>query len=190
MSQKEKMKKDLLDEINAYIYQLVYLKDVCAVSEHIDKLKHKLQGSPNFTLITEAALTDSYMITLARFYDKSERAKTIPELIKKCRKNVNLFPSKQDTLSSLEEFETQLNENEYISTAIPVLLHRRDNIFAHNDKKYFGPRIENDKTYLPMYKIWFLMEFTEKVLNYLFSQLSSDERIQTKYNHDFENLFK
>ncbi|MCW6088164.1 AbiU2 domain-containing protein [Clostridium sporogenes] len=190
MSQEEKMKKDLLDEVNAYISQLVYLKDVHAVYDHIDKLKPKLQSAPNFTLITEAALIDSLMMTLARFYDKSEKAKTIPELIKKCKKNVNLFFPKQNTLPCLEKFETKLKEDEYIWTAIPVILHRRDSIFAHNDKKFFGEKIKNDKTYLPFYKIWALVDFTEEILNYLFSQLSSDERIKTKYNSDLENLFK
>lgn len=190
MCQKEKMKKDLLDEINAYISQLVYLEDVCNVYKHICVLEDKLKSSPNFVLITEGALFECYSIAISRLYDKSEKAKTIPGLIKKCRKNVDLFSSKQNTLHRLEEFETKLKEDEDIATAISILQQRRDNIFAHNDKKYFGPKIKNDKTYLPNYKIWGLIAFTDEVLKYLFSQLSSDEISKTKYNNDLENLFK
>lgn len=155
----------------------------------LSKLEKRLQSSPNFALITEAALFDSLMMTLARLYDRSEKAKTIPALISRCKKNTNLFSSKQDALHDLEKFEVTLTQNEDISTAIEVLLHRRNNTFAHNDKKYFGKRIENDKKYLPMYKVWCLIDFTENVLNYLFSQLSSDERVQPKYDNDLENLF-
>lgn len=38
MSKEEKIKEHLLDEVNAYILQLVYLEDVHAVYKHIGKL--------------------------------------------------------------------------------------------------------------------------------------------------------
>ena len=37
MTQKEKMKKDLLEDINGYFMQLVYIKDLINVSEDVDK---------------------------------------------------------------------------------------------------------------------------------------------------------
>ena len=35
MTQKEKMKKDLLEDINGYFMQLVYIKDLINVSEDV-----------------------------------------------------------------------------------------------------------------------------------------------------------
>jgi len=189
MNQKEQMKKNLLDEIDGYCMQLVYLKDLISVEEDIDEVREKMQSAPNFSLIVECALVDSYMLTLMKLYDKSEKAKTIPNLIKKCKNNINLFPSKEDTLRKLGEFETKMNEDEYIVHAVNVLIVRRDSIQAHNDGKYFGKKLLNDKTYLKTYHIWFLRNFTEEVLSYLFSQLSSEKIRETKYNKDLRRLF-
>ena len=50
------------------------------------------------------------MLVLMKLYDKSEKAKTIPNLIKKCKKNINLFPFKSDTLAKLDEYETKILE--------------------------------------------------------------------------------
>ena len=40
VTQKEKMKKDLLEEINGYFMQLVYMKDLINVSEDVDKYEN------------------------------------------------------------------------------------------------------------------------------------------------------
>lgn len=176
MDQKEEMKKNLLEELDDYFMQLVYLKDLLSVEEDICDSREKLQCAPNFTLIVECALIDSYMIILMRLYDKSDKTQTIPNLIKKCKKNICLFPTPNNTLSKLNEFETKLSQDEYIS------------LYAHNDKKYFGKKLVKDTSYLKMYHIWILVNFTEEVLNYLFSQLSSEESRKTKYDKDLSNL--
>ena len=190
MKQKEKMTKDLLEELDDYCMQLVYLKDLLSVENDMVDSKEKLQCAPNFTLIVECALIDSYMLVLMKLYDKSEKTQTIPNLIKKCKKNSHLFPSPNDTLSKLNEFETRINQDEYISHVIKILINRRDSIYAHNDKKYFGKKTVNDTSNLKMYHIWYLVNFTEEVLSYLFSQLSSEESRKTKYNKDLSNLLK
>lgn len=190
MNQKEEMKRNLLEEIDGYFMQLVYLKDLISVEEDIDHSKEKLQCSPNFTLIMECALTDSYMLVLMKLYDKSDKAKTIPNLIKKCKDNIIFFPSKSDTLAKLEGFEAKIDQDEYIAHAIKTLTSRRDSFHVHNDKKYFGKKLENDTSYLKKYHIWFLRDFTEEILDYLFSQLSSGEPRKTKYNKDLSNLVK
>jgi len=188
--QKEKMKNDLLEEINGYFMQLVYMKDLINVSEDVDKYEKNLESAPNFTLIIRCALIDSYMLTLMRLYDKSDKAKTIPNLIEKCKNNIHLFPSNNDTLSMLNKFQEKVSSDEFISHAIKTLITRRDSIFVHNDKKYFGEKLKNDTSYLKKYHIWILRNFTEEVLNYLFLQLSSEETLKTKYNCDLCNLFK
>ena len=190
MSQKEKMKEDLLNDINSYFYQFVYIKDINKVSMDIDNYKTEMQNAPNFKLIIECALYDSLTMALARLYDKSKEAKTIPKLIEKCKNNISLFPDEKDTLEHLKEFEDKIAKDEFVSKAIEVLTERRDTMYAHNDKKFFGPKVVKDTTYLPMYNIWILINFTEEVLNYLFSQLSSKEQMKTKYDGDLKNLFK
>ena len=173
MNQKEKMRKDLLDELDDYFMQLVYLKDLLSVEEDIHRSEDRLQSAPNFTLIVECALIDSYMILLMKLYDKSDKTQTIPNLIK------------------LNDFETRLSKDEYISHAIKTLTSRRDSIYAHNDKKYFGKKLIKDTSDLKMYHIWALVNYTEEVLNYLFSHLSSnEEKRKTKYNQDLSNLLE
>lgn len=140
--QKEKMKNDLLEEINGYFMQLVYMKDLINVSEDVDKYEKNLESAPNFTLIIRCALIDSYMLTLMRLYDKSDKAKTIPNLIEKCKNNIHLFPSNNDTLSMLNKFQEKVSSDEFISHAIKTLITRRDSIFVHNDKKYFGEKLK------------------------------------------------
>ena len=156
-------------------------------------MKKKFESVPNFALVISCALVDSYMLVLIKLYDKSEQAKTIPNLIEKCKKNINLFPSNNDTLNKLNEFQEKITNDEFISHTIKTLITRRDSILVHNDKKYFGEKLKNDISYLKKYHIWILRDFTEEVLNYLFSQLSSlssEETLKTKYNCDLCNLFK
>lgn len=191
MNQKEKMRKYLLEELDDYFMQLVYLKDLLSVEEDIHRSEDRLQSAPNFTLIVECALIDSYMILLMKLYDKSDKTQTIPNLIKKCKNNSALFKTPNDTLSKLNDFETRLSKDEYISHAIKTLTSRRDSIYAHNDKKYFGKKLIKDTSDLKMYHIWALVNYTEEVLNYLFSHLSSnEEKRKTKYNQDLSNLLE
>lgn len=58
MNQKEKMRKDLLEELDGYFMQLVYLKDLLSVEEDIHRSEDRLQSAPNFTLIVECALIE------------------------------------------------------------------------------------------------------------------------------------
>lgn len=189
MNQKENMIKNFLDELDDYYMQLVYLKDLLNVADDMDNNNEKLQCAPNFTLIVECALEDSYMLALMKLFDKSGKARTIQNLIKKAKANKHLFPSPNDTLNKLNEFETKIDQDEFISHAIKTLTDIRDTIHTHNDKKYFGKNLANDNSYFKMYHIWFLVDFAEEVLNYLFSQLSSKESRKTKYNNDISNLF-
>lgn len=189
MNQKEKMTKDFLEELDDYYMQLVYLKDLLNVEKDMDKHNEKLQYAPNFTLIVKCALEDSYMLSLMKLYDKSAKAKTIQNLIKKAKSNIHIFPSSNETLDKLNEFETKIDQDEFFSHAIKALTDIRDTIHVHNDKKYFGKNLAKDDSYFKMYHIWFLVNFAEEVLNYLFSQLSSEESRKTKYNNDISNLF-
>lgn len=51
MNQKEEMTNNLLEELDDYYMQLVYLKDLLNVEKDMDASKDKLQCAPDFTLI-------------------------------------------------------------------------------------------------------------------------------------------
>lgn len=184
------MINNLLSEIDGYLMQLVYLQDLMMVEDHLLRLNKKMQDSPNFTLIVNCALIDSYTVTFMKLYDKSNKAKIIPNLIKKCKENIELFSSNSDVFDKLCKFEARLNEDEYIKEAIDILRVRRDSLYAHNDGKYFGVKIQREKSYLPRYKLCHLRDFTEEVLVFLFTQLTHSEPRKSKYDNDLENLLK
>lgn len=190
MSQQEKMKNDFLKEVEGYILQLLYTQDLISVLKDIRDLEHKMAAAPNFTLITECALSDSYMLVLMRLYDKSKKSKNIYSLIEKCKKNSFLFKNKKDVLSKIDEFQDELEKDEFISHTVNVLRERRDTIYAHNDSKYFGYKIEEDKTYLKTFHIQILVDFTERILTYIFSQLSSEVMNKVKYDNDLKKIFE
>lgn len=190
MTQREKMKNDLLKEIDRYFMNLVYLKDLIKVEEHMTQLQELNELAPNFNLIVQCGLIDSYMLCLMKLYDKSSKAKTIPKLIQKCKEDLHLFCDSDEVAKKLSYFEGKLQSDEYIIHAIEILRERRDQYHVHNDKKYFGEKIVNDTSHLPMYYIWFLRDFTEDVLQYLWSQLSSEACRKEKYDKDLNNLFQ
>lgn len=190
MDQKEKMKNDFLEDLDGYYMQLVYLKDLCKVSDHVYLSEKELQCAPNFTLITESALVDAAILILMRLYDSSEKAMTIQNLINKAKKNIHLFSSQDDTLTKLNEFETELNQDENILDTIKTLTKIRDSIHVHNDKKYFGKKMSNNEFSFSMSDARFLILFAAKVLDYLSSKLSYETQRKTKYNKDLINLIK
>ena len=191
MGQKEQMKQNLIEEINSYYAHYVYMADVMAVHNHMQSYVNQdskmLEVSPNFFKIVYAATIDCYMMTFARLYDNSEETKNMKNLIDKCKKNVFLFSDIENTNKKLIEFENKMNNDEYISPAIDIIKHRRDKIFAHNDKKFFIHQ-EKDPSRLPMYALWFLRDFTKEVLIYLLDALGEKPNKETIYNEDLDNL--
>lgn len=65
---------------------------------------------------------------------------------------------------------------------------RRDKIFAHNDKKFFVDP-NKDESYLPMYQLWFLRDFTGEVIKFLLDELEFSDTKTTIYDRDLSNLF-
>lgn len=191
MSQKEEMKKNIIEEINSYYDHYVYMADVMAVCEHIGNFinfdSNKLEIAPNFFKIVYASTIDSYMLTFARLYDNSEQTKSITNLITKCRKNISLFNNIEEVESKLTEFEKRMETDEFLLPAIETIKHRRDKLFVHNDKKYFN-HPENDNSYLPMYQLWMLRDFTREVLVYLLGALGEQPQKEVIYNNDLEKM--
>lgn len=194
MSSKEEMKKNLVKEINSYYDHYVYMADVMAVCEHIGHFANfesdKLEIAPNFFKIVHAATIDSFMLTFARLYDNSEQTKSIQNLIDKCKKNLFLFSDDKNVSEKLFEFECKMKEDEYIAPSISTIKHRRDKIFVHNDKKFFN-HPEKDNSYLPMYQLWFLRDFTKEILTFLLDALGEKAPVkETIYNNEeLEKLF-
>lgn len=190
MNQQETMEKSLLSEIDGYLMNLVYLKDLIEVEKSLAEASVVNEFAPNFSLITQCALYDSYMLCLMKLYDKSEKAKTIPNLIRKCKNNVTLFRSPDEVSKRLVEWEGKINSDKFITPTIKTLRMRRDQYHVHNDKKYFGEKIVNDTSHLKNYHILILRDFTEEILFYLWNQLTDEKHRETKYNDDLKNLLE
>lgn len=78
----EKMKMNLISEVDDYYMQFIYWKDLIEVEKDIRKYGEKLSCSPNFKLIISCALEDEIMYVAMKLYDKSKAAKTIPMELK------------------------------------------------------------------------------------------------------------
>lgn len=165
MSIDEKMKKDLANKINDFNVNLAYIQDLITVYNIILDFNQEVV-SKDFILVSTCGLYDSFIISLARLYDKSESTETIPNLLKKCIKNSHLI-NNDEYIQKLNCFNDKLITDEYISDAVKIIGFRRDKIYAHNDKELFGRKIKSDKSFLPMYKIWALVSFSKEVLSYL-----------------------
>lgn len=83
-----------------------------------------------------------------------------------------------------------MNEDEDIVYAVKTLKEWRDSFHVHNDYKYFGDKLQNDKPALKTFHITLLENFTSGVLEYLFSELSSEEMPKLKYDGDLKNLLE
>lgn len=188
MNSKEEMTQNLINELNSYYSQYIYLVDIMNVFEHLGKFKVEEQKiAPNYFSITYAALIDSFMLTFARLYDNSKQTKSIQNLIDKCKKNIFLFSEQEKVENKLNEFEHKMKEDEFISPAITTIKYRRDKLFVHNDKKLFN-HPENDSSHLPMYQLWFLRDFTNEVLSYLLDKLGEEPNQDAIYDNDLKKI--
>lgn len=181
MNQKEKMRQDLVNELDGYFMQYVYLKDMITLDDAISSFNCLEKNFPDCKVVIQCGLQDSYFFSLARLYDKSKGTETIPKLIEKCKKNTHLFQKADIVEKKLDEFKDELETNKCITDAISVLQSRRDKRYAHNDERYFGMKMVNDKSNLPKGYLWLLAKFTGKVLNFLWNQLSDEKPREGRY---------
>lgn len=182
MSMLDKMKKDLSDKIKDYNMYLAYIQDLITVYNLTNNYDKGIL-SEEYKKVTACGLYDSFIMALARLYDKSEKAETIQTLLDKCIKNANLVDDKE-YCTKLEAFKNRLTTDKDISDAIETISFRRDKLFAHNDKSFFGRKVSSDKSYLPNYQIWFLVGFTKEVLLYL-SEVFDIEMENTLFDPKF-----
>ncbi len=151
MNQNNEMLKSLSNRIDGFNMHLVYIQDILAVYNHIIAMKNDLlTNSDNFTLITGCALYDSLTMALSRLYDKSKEAETIQNLLDRCLINSHLLNNQSEYKEKIESFKSKLENDEFIAPAISTISLRRDKMFAHNAKQFFGKKISSDKSYLHM----------------------------------------
>lgn len=193
------MRENLVKEIQTYYKHYLAVQNEVDVRDELFRMTLCEQGTANwnrahfFFEVIFDALSDSLSISLARLFDKSEKSKSIPALIEKCKMNINLFQHPQDIQAALDSFSQELLNDELLRNAVPTLQERRDKLYAHNDKKYF---VEPEKVFqkpLHMYQIWILLEKIEQLLIYLLSELSAEipkDCKKYKEHNDLNNLFK
>jgi len=192
MGTKENMLENMKTEIESYYDHYVYLADMIEVYLHLDKIlpiARQENIGINFLKTTHAATIDSMMMNLSRLFDDDKQSKSIPQLIDKCRKHSNLLDDRNSFEKQLDEFKYKLEADECLSSAVKIIKMRRDKLFAHNDKKFFNDP-DKDESYLAMYKIWMLREYTKEVLVFCGKSFEVNFTKNTIYNGDLDVLIK
>lgn len=190
MSCANQMLNNIRTEIESYHDHYVYLADMIEVNQHLFDVLKKSKGSDkgkNFLDISYAATIDSMMITFARLYDDDGNSKNIIKLIEKCRKNSSLCTNKIELENSLDRFKQRLCTDEDLVSAVRTIKMRRDKIFAHNDKKYFNSP-QKDDSYLPIYRLWLLRDYTRELLEMLAEYFEIVFSNNIIYNKDLNEL--
>ena len=141
--------------------------------------------------ILESACVDAMMMEFSKFFDDSEQTKSIFNLLQKCETNICLFENKEDVLKQIRAFEDKYGKDEFISKGIKTLKMRRDKYFAHNDRQFFVNQ-DKDKSYLPMYNLWFMRDYIRDIIYYLYAELGKDvkELEKPQYAGGLKNLYK
>lgn len=184
---REKMKNDLLNKLEAMYAHYVYAYDLIAVYEHIGELNaDSKKTAGNFFCIVESACVDAFMMEFARLYDNHGSC-TIPSILKKCKDDPSLFYNPNEVKKNACDFLDIMRRDDDITNAIKTIKLRRDKILAHNDQAYFiNP--SKDNSYLPMYQLRFLRDYTGNVIEYLLKALQCDVKKIPIYNKDLDNI--
>ncbi|WP_295159218.1 hypothetical protein [Selenomonas sp. AE3005] len=188
------MRNEIIEELQNYYEQYLYLCDIYYASLDSTLAEEYTDKGNTFFLMATSACIDSYMMTLARFFDKDGKSAKISELINKCKQNKDVFNNPKEVFEYLTEKGRHLKKDPELQNAVKVIRHRRDHYFAHNDHEYFSHSRENDKavqdkSYLPAYQIWLLIKFIKELLEKLMEELSVDpNKMQPKYNRDLDDL--
>lgn len=183
---KEKMKDNLIREINKYYDNFLEIQDELDVLEEIIGLV-KTENSilmklmPKFSEIVMYALGNDISISLARLFDKSTKAKSIPALIKKISDNRHLFSNWSMVERQIDQFKQGINyddtvekkNNEIFRINTSTLMMRRDKIYAHNDNKFFGI---DPQTFHHHFRLYEAREITKRIgqlLTFLLQQFDA-----------------
>ena len=187
-------KEQILLETTLFYDQYLYVKDVMRVFLDADAAEKNQNKSKNFFMISASACIDSYSMTLSRMYEKDSKSKTIYSLINKCKNNKDLFEKPDEMMEYLTTFNRNLKQDEYLKNAINILSHRRNKIFAHNDKECFieYPTEFSDgtKNHVPLFQLWMLIKVTGELLQKISHELGCDieNLMSVKYDGDLTDL--
>ena len=142
--------------------------------------------APDFVKLSVGVYYDSIMIAFARLYDSDKSARTIFDLLNKGKTNISLFKQSEQVASKIEFYLDSLIKGE-LSETIAIIRTRRDKLFAHNDKCYFG-KYKKITQELPMYRLWELRDFTENIIEF-FMDLYECSVTVTMQSIDLKDLF-
>ena len=189
-------KEKLIEYTRNFYEQYLYLCDIHNIYQ--DSHIAEVYGNPDtkmyFCMVASACI-DSYMMTLARLYDKKSRnSDTIYKLIRICKYNKNFFANPEKMFDFLTERGEFLKKEEFLNNAITVIRHRRNKYIAHNDAEYFSHSLLSDKavqdhSYMPFYEVWMLVNFTGDLLEKILAGLGVKPDMNCKYNREFFKLF-
>ena len=195
-NQKEIMQDSLKAELRAYFREYAAIQNSVDLHDELFKMTLNESGqkawnrAPLFFSISFDALSDSFSISLAKLFDKDKSAKSIWNLIQRCKNESHFFPDAKKVKQGLGELEKELEQNCLVDNALCVLQNRRDKLYAHNDKKFFIKPEKVLEKPLHTYQIWELLRWIKRVLMFLTGELSVDISDFEMYSEhpDLENL--
>ena len=185
------MRNNLTEDVKKFYEQYLYLRDVYNTYLDSDRAEKFSNCGKPFFQIACSACYDSYIMALARLFDKNSKSKTLNELINICKNNKDIFENPDDTFDFLTEHLRKLKQDKMLKNAVEVIGRRRNKYFAHNDKEYFtqSDKAVIDPSYLPLYEITMLIYWIKELLEKLMKELDivpSD--MLPKYNHELAEM--
>lgn len=184
----------LLDKVETFYEQYLYLKDIQNVYLDIDSAFEESDKAKTFFSVAACACIDSYEMTVARLFDSHKNAETIRTLIVECRNNIIEFSDQNAVIAALNKYEQNLQINPY-KNLLDVIRHRRNKYIAHNDPIYFPHKNLTDPAVLDnnrynLYELWLLIRDTGSLLELLWNNLTTDTiELTCQYNRDLPELF-
>ena len=186
-------KEYLIEYTRNFYEQYLYMVDIhnTCQDSHIAE-QYGYPDTKIYFFMVASACIDSYMMTLARLYDKN--SDTIYKLINTCKENKNFFANPEEMFNFITEKGRFLKNDKFLKNAVAVIRHRRNKYIAHNDVEYFSHSQPSDKavqdsSYMPLYEVWMLINFIGDLLKQILIGLGIKPEMQCKYNRDFFKLF-
>ena len=180
--------KEIQTDIVNFYYEYASLYNTIVayieVSNFLENYEADFKGK-NFLLTSNESLVNNMMMSFARLYDNNDCSKNVQFLIEECINNCEFANNSKTLCIELNKMCNELSTNQIIRDIIKIIKFRRNKHYAHNDKIFLG-KPEKDTTYLPMYKLWVLRDFTKNLLELLAK--SFDVRLD--YNLLLINDFK
>ena len=181
-------REELIKEIEDYMYHIIwahnYYDAYMSFLECLKKYREEILLSNSFFTITRYSLVSSLMMELTKLYDKREQ-KNLWRFLESCRNSVYIFPAEKytalwDNNRQVKGIDELLKLSAEALTALDKTIFslkgRRDQYYAHNDKRFFSPDAPLAEEYpISLHEVKSLLEFSSGFCNSILNVI--DDRV-------------